>query len=349
MERVTYLLGAGFSAPLGLPVMRNFLIKSKDLYFSDIDRYKHFSSVFDTINAFSKCKNYYDADLFNIGEILSILEMASFVEGRNLKSNFAKYICDVIDGYTLRFEPHERDLPANWHRFVFGKQSLQRLYGSFVGSILGISIRCLDVVERDSNHREWHVETNNQKVNYSVVSLNYDLVLEKISDLIFRKFSCTGRAGFESDADVDSGCLLAKLHGSADTGLVVPPTWAKGTHRRIAEAWRNAHRVLTHANHIRFIGYSLPLTDSYIQYLLKSAVIESAHLKTIDVVCKDKEGSARSRYDAFMRFVDYRFQNRDVIEYLQAIHDATYRNKGTADNELEFGALEHAHEVFMAS
>jgi len=35
LEKVVYLLGAGFSAPLGLPVMSNFLEKSKDIYFAD--------------------------------------------------------------------------------------------------------------------------------------------------------------------------------------------------------------------------------------------------------------------------------------------------------------------------
>lgn len=42
-EKVVYILGAGFSAPLGLPVMSNFLVKSKDLYFSDTEKYKRFN------------------------------------------------------------------------------------------------------------------------------------------------------------------------------------------------------------------------------------------------------------------------------------------------------------------
>lgn len=40
IQRVAYLLGAGFSAPLGLPVMSNFLAKAKDLYFEDQERYE---------------------------------------------------------------------------------------------------------------------------------------------------------------------------------------------------------------------------------------------------------------------------------------------------------------------
>jgi len=62
MEKVVYLLGAGFSAPLGIPVMSNFLMKSKDVYFANPERFKHFSDVFDMINAMSVSKNYYHTD-----------------------------------------------------------------------------------------------------------------------------------------------------------------------------------------------------------------------------------------------------------------------------------------------
>jgi hypothetical protein len=36
MKNVVYVLGAGFSAYAGLPVMSNFIEKAKDIYFSDI-------------------------------------------------------------------------------------------------------------------------------------------------------------------------------------------------------------------------------------------------------------------------------------------------------------------------
>jgi hypothetical protein len=49
VDRVGFLLGAGFSAPLGLPVMSNFFLKSKDLFASDPTRYGHFSEMFDKI------------------------------------------------------------------------------------------------------------------------------------------------------------------------------------------------------------------------------------------------------------------------------------------------------------
>ena len=81
MDRVVYWLGAGFSAPLGLPVMRDFVTKSKDQYASDPDRYGHFGTIFKQIDTLSKIKNFFSSNLYNIEEVLSILEMRSELVG----------------------------------------------------------------------------------------------------------------------------------------------------------------------------------------------------------------------------------------------------------------------------
>ena len=44
-DKIVYLLGAGFSAPLGLPLVSNFISKSKDLYFEQPGKYSHFLEV----------------------------------------------------------------------------------------------------------------------------------------------------------------------------------------------------------------------------------------------------------------------------------------------------------------
>jgi len=81
MDKVVYLLGAGFSAPLGLPVVSNFRVKSYELFARDPTKFAHFQEVFDRINELSRIKNFYDANLFNIEEILSLLEMEHHLEG----------------------------------------------------------------------------------------------------------------------------------------------------------------------------------------------------------------------------------------------------------------------------
>jgi hypothetical protein len=115
MTKVVYLVGAGFSAPLGLPVMRNFVVKSKDMLALNAKEFAHFEKVFALIKDMSAVKNYYSADLFNIEEILSILEMSERV-GRRSTKRFRRYIVDVITFYTPAApEVDPPRLPANWY------------------------------------------------------------------------------------------------------------------------------------------------------------------------------------------------------------------------------------------
>ncbi len=69
MDKVVYITGAGFSAPLGLPVMSNFLLKAKDMYAVNSKKYAHFQEVFEQLDGMARIKHYFSSDLFNIEEI----------------------------------------------------------------------------------------------------------------------------------------------------------------------------------------------------------------------------------------------------------------------------------------
>jgi hypothetical protein len=217
MEKVVYLLGAGFSAPLGIPVMNSFLTRSKDLYFTDPARFSHFQEVFDTINELSVIKNYYSADLFNIEEILSILEMREYLEGSSLKDTFIQYISDVIQHYTPEIIPYQRGkLPGNWYQWLFGtnvNRSWQQ-YGSFIGAICNLTFTGpRGGFAGEYNQIYCEIETNPETV-YSIITLNYDLVPESVVSFIQSNYSC----------QVAPTLRVAKLHGSVDTKVIVPPT-----------------------------------------------------------------------------------------------------------------------------
>ena len=144
---------------------------------------------------------------------------------------------------------------------------------------------------------------------------------------------------------------FAKLHGSIDTNSIIPPTWNKGVNKQeILSAWQLAYNSLIDANHLRIIGYSLPTTDTYIKYLLKSAVMKAQHLKSIDIICLDSDGSVKERYENFITFKYYRFANRNVIDYLQTNYKK-YEKMGIKDpvTELPLDRLEDAHEEFFQS
>lgn len=339
MENVVYLLGAGFSAPLGLPIMTNFMQKSKDLYFIDPERYCYFEKIFETVRDMHICKSYFRADLFNVEEILSILEMTDALSHEPEKELFAQYIIDVIAGYTPEIE---RDSNDNLTRIF--KEDIDCYYGYFVASLFGISMS-------KKQDGIWAVVNSERAYNYSVITLNYDLVLENYSKHF--QENCHGDSSLEfkkngGDWGKEDVVFLSKIHGSVDTKTIVPPTWNKGLNPDIRHVWQLARNQLCEANHIRIIGYSLPITDAYIKYLLKSSIISNDNLKTIDVLCLDEDGSAKARYNEFVCFPRYRFRNANIFDYLQSHYDLWDRKNIRNYNEIKMGLLEEAHEIFFA-
>ncbi len=349
MNKVVYFLGAGFSAPLGLPVMTNFLIKSKDMYFSNPKRFEHFASVFETIKEMSVAKNYYETDLFNIEEILSILEMRQMIDGPTKRAEFVKYLIDVIEHFTPAVKKYDGEMPSNWHKYLFASP-IQQSYAYFVASLLNLDFEASMVVQmapagpRNVMTLKCKKHTSSDTL-YSIITLNYDLVIEN-----FSKFFNERRDGEEikfhlddeDDAQLPKASFLSKLHGSVHTKQIVPPTWNKALHQESITSWRRAFKLLKEANHIRIIGYSLPTADSYVKYLLKAAAIEAPHLKGIDVLCLDAGGRVKNRYDEFINFYKYRFVNGSVLDYLNGHNELlmkpfehNYQNKPMICDKLE--------------
>ena len=95
MNKIVYIFGAGFSAPLGLPLMNNFISKSKAMYFNSnpSKNYDYFNDTFKMIESNSYVKNFVNSDLFNIEELLSILEMCASVSSRAEKRFSVKPLC----------------------------------------------------------------------------------------------------------------------------------------------------------------------------------------------------------------------------------------------------------------
>src|SRR6267378_4692717 len=350
MTKVVYLVGAGFSAPLGLPVMRDFVMKSKDMLASHPKEFGHFENIFALIKDMNAAKSYYGADLFNIEEILSILEMSERVGGRSTK-RFIKYIVDVIEFYTPpQPETDPSRLPGNWYDYPITKKTEWTPYLFFASSLLSVRLR----QDSSVSNRQFHADPA-LKVDaaYSVVTLNYDLVFESLAKFLGTFFSDGARFNFQTDfsARPSKNMLLtplAKLHGTIDDNSVIAPTWNKTISKRMIATWSEAHKCLQTANELRIIGYSLPVADAYIKYLLKSAVIDSDHLKHIDIVCRDSDGATRARYKDFITFKYARFANSPVEGYLETLKQRTIARR--MDNQqMDFNQLETAHEDFFAN
>lgn len=341
-NRIVYILGAGFSAPLGLPVMGNFISRSKDIYFQNKVRYKSFQGVYDTIAQLSVIKNTFHADLYNIEEILSLLEMEAFMKGGNLDRKFVDFLADVIETLQPRIEKIDgRMHSANWHDFIFSKNPLWRPYLEMMASMLGL---VMSKATRDENQLIWNKVPTGDK--YAIVTLNYDTVIESSFAHVVDSYPLAEPQKL-SKGDYDAtwtSMQVAKLHGCVVQKNIIPPTWRKGS-KEVVDAWKLAYQLVRDANQIRIIGYSLPLSDSYIRYLLKAAVQSSPDLKRIDVLLHDPDSSVEERYRKFVDFNNFRFANAKLealfAQMSQGLHK--YYERGIPD-KMPFNTLESAHE-----
>jgi hypothetical protein len=315
-EKVVYLLGAGFSAPLGLPVMSNFYFKSRDQYFESPEKYSYFMDVFEIIRKLGDVKNYFRADLFNIEEILSILEMQRHLgRGESKGHDYIKYLCDVVEYYTPTFKAGNLDQWGWYNHLVESRKA--KCFGEFVACLFNLTANWDRSLQRPFASR-----AANPQTMYSVVTLNYDLVLESLCKHISSVLGLN--IAFRTDPkevndEWPGAPYLSKLHGTVESGNVIPPTWNKALHPEIQNIWQLAYKLISTATQIRVVGYSLPETDSYVKYLLKSAIVEARNLKQVDVICLDPKGDVRVRYDEFIDFPNYRFAPEDVSSYLS--HD----------------------------
>lgn len=339
MEKVVYILGAGFSAPLGLPVMSNFYEKSKDQYHKHPDQFSHLGDVFRYVDDLDRTLKYYNTDLFNIEDILSILEFRSRFSSRssgNEITQFRRYIKDVIAFYTPPFQDKDTSFigSGKWTPYKVFVAALLRgcLFDTEQHGFAGYDV---PYIFQSSDMSE---------IEYSIVTLNYDLVLEACEQH-FKRFGSPRYFCRTAEKD-PNGVYIAKLHGSIDTEDIIAPTWNKGLGQSKLTDWEVAYKVLSEANHIRILGYSLPITDTYIKYLLRAAVIESPHLKRIDVICLDNDGRTQERYKDLIRFHNYRFKVLNIETYLKYhVNKYSFRK-----NKETFDRLEEAHsDIFNTS
>lgn len=348
MERIVYILGTGFSAPAGIPTIRDFLTVANDLYRTNRQEFAYFKDVFDRLDTLGHVNTFYAADLKNIEDVLSMLEMRAFAS-TNLKDMidlrlFEKFISSVVLEKTPKITG---DFKLSFAQMVFNNshQELLNLYSSFVLGLFNVE---LDLIESERNKPISNIDVpqiistkNVDAPHYDVISLNYDTMLENSLEALVKHIVKDCNCEFSVNAD-KSKVLLAKLHGDANTGVLVCPTWNKSAVRdaekqSIKDAWRGAYASLTSATQIRILGYSLPELDAYIRYLLKAAIHNSRDLTRIDVLCLDPGGDVEERYKKLIPgFSGFRFISANVQDYLNNCRPMKQRHTDPWRADLEF-------------
>lgn len=86
--------------------------------------------------------------------------------------------------------------------------------------------------------------------------------------------------------DLKPGTVMTSPHPptrAVENPVILPPVFNKLNTTVLNSVWSNALTVLRNAKNIIIVGYSLPRTDIYMQYFLKSAVGPNSNLQKITV------------------------------------------------------------------
>lgn len=354
-----YVLGAGFSADAGAPVMRDFFSRARHLkddphsglfpqereIFERVIQYR-----FELDRALAKVL----VDLDNIEQLFGFLEMElrlSPQANARLRSDMIYVIARTLElTSTKALSVQQHSLLSDnvggrrQHRFN-GNQ-----YGFFAGFASG----------------RWNPakQYEGRSVD-SVVSFNYDLILEReMNSLgIGPAYQCTAAAYYEGFGEPKLHVKLLKMHGSANwvhcnqcdvlwafspekakqtelasqpcpschqterlTSVIVPPTWNKGIEAKfILPVWKEVLNELTSAGRLFIIGYSFPESDQFFKYLLGLALSKNSSLTEIHVVSDSDKIKQRfeSQFHPYFHERVVRYHTDGSSNFLQRIQDFT--------------------------
>lgn len=84
--------------------------------------------------------------------------------------------------------------------------------------------------------------------------------------------------------------LLAETDMPKFNAHIIPPTFSKGYSAEMIDAqWLHAHKALSEAREIHFIGYSFPSTDTHMRYFIASALARNEHIRKINIINPEAE------------------------------------------------------------
>jgi hypothetical protein len=332
MQKIVYILGAGFSAPFNVPISSEFLDRARDVY-QKYPKYSHFKEIIDIVNYYVT-KKWYNIDLDNIEDLLSMLEMKRNLENTEDDTKFKKFIVDVVNAYSQTFGKDKRgDVIVNtrsqrWDEVLFdfedrSKNNILAMLSSVFNIKYYINEKPKENEKLGISIYDVKSVINDYKPLFcNFITLNYDVILENALKYLI---SFTGlNLKFEDHCDSElnyENVYLAKLHGSVNTDIMLP-TWNKYLNKYMKKTWSLAYKLLSDANKIIIIGYSFPETDTYIRYLLGLAAVNSFNLKNVDIICLDKNDVVLNRYKKYLNFDNGRinFYNARTEEYLRLIY-----------------------------
>jgi len=300
MSEIIFILGAGASKHCGTPLMRDFLdVARRLLKNGEVKEAENaFNNVIDAVGKLNAVHSKATLDTYNIESVYTAFEMGKLlgklpgINDEERIDSLTSAIRKVI-GYTLeKTTKVPDDLRVNPFQAYW---EFTNILGSLIKASKSFSVITFnyDLGLDYSFYRNTYnvlnaslipdyclgdIEPKENSVTY--LKLHGSLNFGKCSNLScgkvipYRQFQYTEtKAGMEYGT-IPVMSVLRKQRCSTcgepleDDPLIIPPTWNKTAyHGQIEQVWRRAAREMRDAEKIFVLGYSLPDTDWFFNYL----------------------------------------------------------------------------------
>lgn len=343
-----YILGAGFSAPAGMPVMSNFMTRMRDVRELSSDLPPEAARAIDLVleerALLSGVRDKVKLDLDNVEDLFSLIDAKATGErgdtARRLTTSVRKAISATLLFSVQQIEPVRMHIESgaderfvremvNYNPNEGRNESGGRLESDPYRLFSALLLHRLDA------------ETDIHSGTDTVITFNYDLILENaLKWRGVRPDYCLDTKDYSDGTRPTIEALkVIKVHGSInweDHGrfsvkvvdqpqelierpngrpLLIPPTWAKGSQTRLSRLlWSNAVDAIQKAHRIVIIGYSMPKTDLYFKYMLAAGLRENSSLRRFSVV---NRVSMKEELDGILdeTYFDNRIKAEDILEF----------------------------------
>lgn len=304
MSKIIFILGAGASAHCGTPLMGNFLEVAEDIWrrglVKEVDQ--RFINVFRAIGSLQGIHSKAKLDTYNIETVYAAFEMGKLLKtlpGITDSAEIDELISSlkILMGYTVEkttMLPTSKgsvSAPVGYNNFAAmiaklikqGKSCSLLSFNYDLGLDYALFNNSLPVDYALSY-------TDNQKIDDKIFDRKKCVPLLKlhgslnwsrrkccgkiVSHTLFNKTEPISGHGYSvlpiiSELNNLSCCSKPLKEGP----FIVPPTWNKtALHNEIGCVWERAANELKDAENIFVLGYSLPSTDFFFNYLFALGV-----------------------------------------------------------------------------
>lgn len=329
--KTIYVLGAGCSHHTGAPLLGDFLVKARLLMESEkqLVYRESFERIFTWIDTLRSASYYVELDLDNLEHIFSLADMSRQIgskEGEQYFSDLRYVVMETLDRCQLRWQ-EKRIQPDNlYHQFVQNLGELNKQRTDRVSQAAGFVERDVIITFNYDVMLDYAIRFRGTEFDYCLGispspqgfkllklhgSTNWAFCRKCRHPLQIVKPSPIP-AGHVADPFLEDGdqinfrmvtnvlkntpCENCKEKDVLEP-VVIPPTWSKAIGKSpLVKVWETAVQEIRGAFQIVVIGYSMPTTDTFFQYLLTLGLSSNAAFHRVVVVNRDGSDDLRERY-----------------------------------------------------